>query len=115
MVKLIDYMENSENNIIQFDNLNKVFLTCLGTIVDTVGEEYNTWIKYYLENTDKLNEVSVLKKIQEVEATDYELATYSGEEFVKSNTCQVCGNKSLETSIYVYKDNIISVCNECNK
>ena len=77
MINFVDGVQYEENNMVEFNNLNEVFISCLNAIVDTVDEDYNNWITYYLENQNKLDDISISKKIKEIEATGYSLSDCS--------------------------------------
>lgn len=114
MIKLIDNMQDGSNKEVEFKSLNEVFLNCLETIVDTVDKGYNNWIQYYLDNPNKLDDISILKKVKEVEATDYKLVARDGIDYATKGICQICGDTGVKT--HVYNDinyNTLSACTAC--
>ena len=113
MIKVIDFINTEETNIVEFKSLDELFLICLESIVSTVDEDYNEWIIYYLKNPDEVANLPIAKKISEVEATGYEILDDNHDACIENNICQICGNNSSKAYLTIVGNKKFSTCINC--
>ena len=113
MLKLIDLMNN--NNVVKFNSLNDAVIESIKATIDGCDESQRAFLQYYLDNPCELDNMTVKRKIKEIELNNYSL--YNKENIKEAriaNNCQVCGDIGVKAYIYTdEKCNELSVCTAC--
>lgn len=110
MIRVYDLMEanRGENgNKVAKESLNNLFMESLETIVDTVDDEYNKFIKLCLESPSIIDDISIRRKIKEIEATDYKI-DYGMQD--DKDVCHICGDRGVKLYDTVRGLNACTVC-----